>query len=401
MYLTRLSLTNYRIFSRLELDFPRRVILFTGNNAQGKTSILEAVGYLANFASFSASNDRLLINFAAPAEPIIVARILGEFERAGRQHTIEVRLIQDGSSNPASPRFSKQVLLDGVKRNVSEVFGRFNAVTFLPQMSRVIEGAPSDRRLYLDEILSQAEPGYHRHLSAYGKALSQRNALLKTLAEMGGDREQLLPWDELLARHGAAIMRARILALATLERLAIPIHQRLTRDLEILQFQYQPAFEPLKKPAGQMTLPVQTTLDRTGISAEALESGLLEAYNRSCQADIQRGQTSLGPHRDEVRFLSNQIDLGNFGSRGQTRTALLAIKFAEVAWMKEKTGEWPVLLLDEIMAELDPQRRADLLTVLGQVEQAFLTATDLEMFVPEFVREQEVWQVNQGIVTRS
>jgi len=118
MYLTRLSLTNYRIFSRLELDFPRRVILFTGNNAQGKTSILEAVGYLANFASFSASNDRLLINFAAPAEPIIVARILGEFERAGRQHTIEVRLIQDGSSNPASPRFTKQVLLDGVKRNI-------------------------------------------------------------------------------------------------------------------------------------------------------------------------------------------------------------------------------------------------------------------------------------------
>ena len=239
------------------------------------------------------------------------------------------------------------------------------------------------------------------NVGAYGKALSQRNALLKTLAEMGGDREQLLPWDELLARHGAAIMRARILALATLERLVIPIHQRLTRDLEILQFQYQPSFEPLKKPAGQMALPVQTTLDRTGISAEALESGLLEAYNRSCQADIQRGQTSLGPHRDEVRFLSNQIDLGNFGSRGQTRTALLAIKFAEVAWMKEKTGEWPVLLLDEIMAELDPQRRADLLTVLGQVEQAFLTATDLEMFVPEFVREQEVWQVNQGIVTRS
>ena len=401
MYLTRLSLTNYRIFSRLELDFPRRVILFTGQNAQGKTSILEAVGYLANFSSFSAANDRQLLNFNTPNEPIMVARILGEFEREGRRHTIEVRLIQDAATNPANPRFSKQVLLDGVKKRVSDVYGQFNAVTFLPQMSRVIEGAPADRRQYFDEILSQVEPGYSRHLSAYSKALTQRNALLKTLAELGGDKAQLEPWDELLARHGAAIMRARILALAALEKRAIPIHQRLTRDLEILQFHYQPSYEPLKKPVGQMALPVQTTLDRTGISSDDLECGLLAAMKQTYLADIQRGQTSLGPHRDEVRFLSNQIDLGDYGSRGQTRTALLTLKFAEVAWMKQRTGEWPVLLLDEIMAELDPQRRKDLLSVVGQVEQAFLTATDLDMFTPEFVQDHEVWQVDQGIVTRS
>lgn len=401
MYLTRLSLTNYRIFSRLELDFPRRVILFTGQNAQGKTSILEAVAYLANFSSFSTANDRQLMNFYAPNEPIMVGRIQGEFERAGRRQTIEVRLIQDVAANPGSPRFSKQVLLDGVKKRISDVYGQFNAVTFLPQMSRVIEGAPADRRQYFDEILSQVEPGYSRHLSAYGKALAQRNALLKTLAEVGGDKNQLEPWDEMLARHGAMIMQARILALAALEKQALPIHQRLTRDLEILQFHYLPSYEPLKKPAGQMALPVQTPLDRTGISPEELERGLLAAMKQSCHADIQRGQTSIGPHRDEVRFLSNQIDLGNFGSRGQTRTALLTLKFAEVAWMKQRTGEWPVLLLDEIMAELDPQRRKDLLSVVGQVEQAFLTATDLDMFTPEFVSEHEVWQVKQGIVTRS
>ena len=401
MYLTRLSLTNYRIFSRLELDFPRRVILFTGQNDQGKTSILEAVAYLANFSSFSAANDRQLTNFSATVEPIMVTRLLGEFERAGRQHSIEVRLIQDAASNPANPRFSKQVLLDGVKKRIGDLYGQFNAVTFLPQMSRIIEGAPADRRQYLDEILSQVEPGYSRHLSAYAKALSQRNALLTTLGEVGGDRSQLEAWDDLLARHGAAIMRARILALATLEKQAIPIHQRLTRDLEILQFNYQPSYEPLRKPSGRMALPVQTALDRTGVSSDELERGLLAAYKQSYNADIQRGQTSLGPHRDEVRFLSNQIDLGDFGSRGQTRTALLTLKFAEVAWMKQRTGEWPVLLLDEIMAELDPQRRKDLLLVVGQVEQAFVTATDLEMFTPEFVHEHEIWQVNQGIVTRS
>ena len=401
MYLTRLSLTNYRIFSRLELDFPRRVILFTGQNAQGKTSILEAVGYLANFCSFSAASDRQLMNFNTPIEPVMVARILGEFVREGRQHTIEVRLIQDAATNPSNPRFSKQVLLDGVKKRISDVYGQFNAVTFLPQMSRVIEGAPADRRQYFDEILSQVEPGYSRHLSAYSKALTQRNALLKTLAEVGGDRAQLEPWDELLAKHGALVMRARVLALAALEKQAIPIHQQLTRDLEILQFHYQPSYEPLKKPIGQMALPVQTTVDRTGVSSDELERGMLAAMKQSYHADIQRGQTSVGPHRDEVRFLSNQIDLGDFGSRGQTRTALLTLKFAEVAWMKQRTGEWPVLLLDEIMAELDPQRRKDLLSVVGQVEQAFLSATDLDMFTPEFVHDHEVWQVNQGIVSRT
>lgn len=400
MYLTRLSLTNYRIFSRLELDFPRRVVLFTGQNAQGKTSILEAVGYLANFSSFSAANDRQLMNFNTPSEPIMVARLLGEFHREGRQHSIEVRLIQDAASSPSAPRFSKQVLLDGVKKRVSEVYGQFNAVTFLPQMSRVIEGTPADRRQYFDEILSQVEPGYSRHLSAYSKALTQRNALLKTLAEAGGNRNQLEPWDELLARHGAAIMRARILALAALEKQAIPIHQQLTRDLEILQFHYQPSYEPLKKPAGQLALRLQTNLDRTGISSDELERGLLAALKQNSHADIQRGQTTIGPHRDEVRFLSNQVDLGDFGSRGQTRTSLLSLKFAEVGWMKQRTGEWPVLLLDEIMAELDPQRRKDLLGVVGQVEQAFLTATDLDMFPSDFVRDHEVWQVSQGIVTR-
>ena len=202
MYLTRLSLTYYRIFSRLELDFPRRVILFTGQNAQRKTSILEAVGYLANFSSFSAASDRQLMNFNTPIEPVMVARILGEYVREGRRHTIEVRLIQDAATNPSSPRFSKQVLLDGVKKRISDVYGQFNAVIFLPQMSRVIEGAPADRRPYFDEILSQVEPAFTPSICLH-KSLAQRNALLKYLAEVGGDKNQLEPWDDLLARHGA------------------------------------------------------------------------------------------------------------------------------------------------------------------------------------------------------
>jgi Recombinational DNA repair ATPase (RecF pathway) len=172
----------------------------------------------------------------------------------------------------------------------------------------------------------------------------------------------------------------------------------LTNQAEVLRFLYQPAYEPLPSPKGQMLLPVQTSVDRTGIGLDELEQGFRKAIHSAYREDINRGMTTLGPHRDEFRFLSNRIDLGNYGSRGQSRTALLSLKFAEVKWMQEKTGEWPVLLLDEIMAELDPQRRKDLLTVLNEVEQALLTSTDPEMFSRDFVSLHEVWQVRDGMV---
>jgi len=154
MYLNRLSLTNFRVFSRLELDFPRRVILFHGANAQGKTTILEAVAFLALFTSFSAGADRQLLNFNLPEdEPVKVGRIIGEFERDGRKNTLEIRLIQEPNGSFGTTRFRKEALLNGVNRRFSELYGQFNAVSFLPQMAKIFEGSPSDRRRYLDEIL--------------------------------------------------------------------------------------------------------------------------------------------------------------------------------------------------------------------------------------------------------
>ena len=398
MYLTRLALTNFRIFSRLDLQIPRKVILLAGSNAQGKTTILEAAAYLANFSSFYAATDRQLLNFNLQPEPVLVGRIVGEYQRGLRSHTLEVRFIQEFNGSPNAPRFRKEVLLDGVKKRLSEVYGQFNAVSFLPQMSRIIEGSPSDRRQYLDEALAQAQPGYARHSVDYTKALNQRNALLKILAERGGDTRQLEAWDEMLARHGAEIMRARVQALKELEEQAAAVHQQLTRGTELLRLLYKPAYEPLPAPKGQMALPVQAAVDRSQLSVEDLEAGFRKALHAAYREDISRGMTTLGPHRDEFRFIGSGIDLGDFGSRGQGRTALLSLKFAEVQWMRARTGEWPVLLLDEIMAELDPQRRADLLVVLGQVEQALLTSTDLEMFSPEFTQNHEVWRVRDGIV---
>jgi DNA replication and repair protein RecF len=202
----------------------------------------------------------------------------------------------------------------------------------------------------------------------------------------------------MLSEHGAQIMHARIQALQEMETLVLPIHQQLTRQSEVLRLAYQPAYETLPAPKGQLALPVQTSLDRSGINAKEIDEGLHKALHAAYRQDISRGMTTLGPHRDEFRFLSNRIDLGDYGSRGQARTAMLSLKFAEVQWMHAKTGEWPVLLLDEIMAELDPQRRQDLLQVLNDVEQAFLTSTDPELFTQEFRSRHEVWQLQDGIV---
>ncbi len=400
MYLTHLSLTNFRLFARLDLDIPRRIILLTGNNAQGKTSILEAVFFLASFTSFQTNTDRQMINFIASREPLSVGRLVAEYKRGLSAHRLEVRLILEPVGPLSGQRLRKEVLLDGVKRPMAEVIGHFNAVVFVPQMTQIIEGGPDERRRYLNIALAQVATGYAGSLGEYTQALSQRNALLKLLNERGGDASQLDFWDETLTRLGAAIITARIGAIQEIEILAREIHTELTRGAESLRLDYQPAYDPLPRPSGQIALPIDTVTDRSSLTEEQIRQGFLEALHQVRSEEIARGVTTLGPHRDELRFLANTYDLGEYGSRGQVRTALLALKLAEVAWMKKRTGQWPVLLLDEVMAELDLQRRADLLGYLERMEQALLTAADLNLFTPGFTGLAETWKVEGGEVTR-
>ncbi len=398
MYLTRLSLTNFRAFSRLDMEVPRRTLLLVGDNAQGKTSILEAIYYLATFSSFHAQNDRQLINFLTSREPLAVARLVSDFYSGGRPHHLEVRLIQESSGGNSSIRLRKEILLDGVKRNVYEAMGAFTAVIFLPQMTRIIEGGPEERRRYLNLALAQTTSGYSRSLSEYAQALSQRNALLKQIFERGGDPEQLVYWDNLLTERGAAIIHARIGAVQELEQIAARIHQRLTHGEEVLQLNYQPSYDPLPQPEGQFALPLQSPVNRSTFSLERIRQGFMQKLAEVRREEVARGVTTIGPHRDEIRMLSNGIDLGDYGSRGQVRTAMLALKLAEVTWIKNRTGEWPVLLLDEILAELDIQRRTDLQSFLTEYEQTMLTTTDLNLFDPNFVEQGTVWQVEQGFI---
>ena len=379
---------------------PRRVVVLAGSNAQGKTSLLEAVYFMAALTSFQTHADRQLVNFIAAREArkqVVVGRLVADFQRGKSDHRLEARLILE-PTGVNGMRLRKEVLLDGVKRSLSDVVGQFNAVVFVPQMSQILEGGPDERRRYLNLTLAQATPSYVRALSEYNQALSQRNALLKALNERGGDNEQLGVWDEALARLGAQIILWRIQAVQEIERLAARVHHDLTRGKEVLRLSYEPAFDPLPQPEGQLGLKMDTPVDRSGLELEEIQAGFVEKLARLRREEIARGMTTIGPHRDELRFLANGIDLGDYGSRGQIRTALLALKMAEVDWMKERTGEWPVILLDEVMAELDLERRADLLTYLGQREQVLFTTTDLNLFTPEFVQNAEVWDVHAGTV---
>jgi DNA replication and repair protein RecF len=401
MYITHLSLTNFRNFSRLDLAVPNGILLLVGDNAQGKTSLLEAIYFLSTFTSFHASNDSQLINFLIRREPLAVGRIVADFTRGGISHRLEVRIIQEVVSSNGKTRVRKEILLDGIKRKINEVIGQFNAVLFLPQMLVVIEGSPSERRRYLNLILSQAVPDYAAHLSAYDKAISQRNALLKQLYERGGDPDQLNYWDHQAALDGAFLVEARIHAIQEMEHIAAMIHLELTRSTERLRLDYQPAYDPLPKTASQLRMNLDTPVVRSSFSKEQIFQGFHQSLVQRRPEEINRGQTTIGPHRDELRFLANSIDLGTYGSRGQVRTTMLSLKLAEIIWLKGKTGHWPVLLLDEVLAELDPIRREDLLIRLSESEQALLTTTDLDLFTPGFIENTRLWQVSEGQVRSS
>ncbi|MEW5828938.1 MAG: DNA replication/repair protein RecF [Chloroflexota bacterium] len=398
MLLKHLSLTDFRNFARLDTDLPRRAVLLVGSNAQGKTSLLEAIYFLATFTSFQTHSDRQLVNFVAAKKDLAVGRIVGEYQRNGSPHRLEARLILEPVGTVNGKRLRKEVLLDGVKRPLSEVVGHLNAVLFVPQMSQIVEGGPEERRRYLNLTLAQTLPAYARTLSEYSQALTQRNALLKQLNERGGDPEQLAYWDEILSDRGAQLVLWRIQAVSELESLAKNIHDHLTRKNETLRLDYQPAYDPLPRPPGQMGLDLATPTDRSALGLNDIRDGFRKALRGLRREEIARGATTIGPHRDELRFFTGGVDLGHYGSRGQIRTALLSLKMAEVDWMKAKTGQWPIILLDEVMAELDLSRRADLLAYLGRAEQVLLTTTDLNLFTPEFVSRAEVWRVQAGTV---
>ncbi len=378
MRLTHLSLHNFRNYVRLDLDLPPGVSLLQGENAQGKTNLLEAIYYLATTRSPHAGADRELVNWlAVEEEPLPYARLVGRVGRGAGEVAIEITLTQQANHQA---RYRKQIRLNGVAKRAMDLLGQLNVVLFLPEDIALVSGSPSGRRRYLDAALCQIDPVYCRSLSRYNQIVTQRNALLRDLRERGGDPAQLAFWNDRLVEHGTYLVGRRWEALLALDELANSVHGQLTDGGEMLHLEYVPSVE--------MVGPGK---------ADEVALAFRDQVQSLRQREIAAGMTLVGPHRDEVRFLINGMDAGVYGSRGQQRTAALALKLAEVDLMRIETGEYPVLLLDDVLSELDEHRRRFLMHTLEDgVEQAIITTTDLHTIPQAFLQRCHLWRVEMG-----
>lgn len=389
--ITHLSLTNFRNYARLELDLPEQTILLHGANAQGKTSLLEAIYYLATSRSPHTPVDRQLMNWLAEQEALPFTRLVADVATLEGARRIEITLIKEALSG-AEVRFRKQVRVNGLPRRTIDLLGQLKVVLFLPQDVALISGPPGERRRYLDITLCQVDPAYCRALSLYNRVVAQRNALLKALQEHRGTPDELTFWDQQLVAAGGTLMASRAQAIAELERLARDIHRDLSGNREHLALRYEPSVvpsQPHRLPGSRPDVP-------PGALADDYGAALRDQLTRGRRDEIARGMTLWGPHRDELRFLANGVDLGIYGSRGQQRTAVLALKLGEVAWIRQAAGEWPVLLFDEVLAELDLTRRRYLLDRIDNAQQVLLTSTDPGLFAPDFLRKVKLLRVEAG-----
>ncbi|MFY9378160.1 MAG: DNA replication/repair protein RecF, partial [Peptococcia bacterium] len=363
-------LQKYRNYEFLDQIFKAQVNILIGLNAQGKTNLLEAVYYLTGGKTYRAARDQQLKNWDAPY--FIVKGIL---QNKLGQKEIEIRYREDRPS-------SKEIRINGVTiRKTSELFGQLTAVLFAPEDLSMIKGAPAERRRLLDYDISQVSPIYYSKLQKHNRLLNQRNHLLKRHWEKRRQLAELEVWNEQYLQACVDIVNKRVQALEKLAPLARLMQRRLTAGQESIEIKYMLCRKyEVKK-------------------VEEIRELLIKEMNSMEEEEIRRGLPLWGPPRDDLNILVNGTDLKLFGSQGQHRTAVLAIKLAELEFFKAETGEYPILLLDDVLSELDQKRREQLIdTIRDRNIQCFITTTeDLEFNKDEQTTVQKYY-IRQGTI---
>ncbi len=386
MHIRRLALENFRNIQRMTLDLaPGHTVLY-GENAQGKTNILEAVYVFATGKSMRAETERDVIRWEAHADEIPYARLHGLFRKAKRDIQVDVVLQltrADGVPMDEEPQLVKRIKLNGAPKRAASLIGEVQAVLFEPQDIELVYGSPGGRRRHLDATLSQVNRPLFEELTKYGRVLEQRNPLLKAIREGRASRNDLHFWDARLVQSGAVIIAARAKALQELNGLSAKVHAELTGGRERLHLVYAPSV-PLPEGAGVAAI------------AKAFTAQLAAQRER----ELAQGVSVVGPHRDDFSFVVNDVDLASFGSRGQQRLATLSLKLAEAHYMTAHTGEQPILLLDDVLSELDSPRRAFLLRAIATYEQSILTTADLPALDEAFRAKANLVRVSAGAVAR-
>jgi DNA replication and repair protein RecF len=343
---------------------------------------------------------------------VVVGRLVADVSRPDGPVQLEMRLVienRDGRSS-GTPTLRREALINRRKVRLMDLLGQLRVVLFLPEDVDMVTGSPAARRRYMNVTLCQVDPEYCRNLSVYNKVLEQRNALLRRLAEgkiAARNAADLLPiLTEKLIRPGSHILARRAVFVNAIGRETHRIYyEDLIKQRETIRLSYLPRWGANGRDSLDQQRADGDWLEENA-SAPAAAERLSQALAETQTADLARGSTSVGPHRDDWTLLVNGQSLGDYGSRGQLRTAVLALKLAEINWMKSVTSDMPLLLLDEVIAELDLHRREALLDYVreavqgGSTGQALLTATDPGMFLDSFLATSTGMLVSEGRVER-
>lgn len=369
MYVEQLELSQFRNISRMSLECPEELHLFVGPNAQGKTNILESLYVLSIGKSHRTRKDKELVQWGQTA-----ARLQARVKRGDRSHRLEVRLTPKG----------KKVVRNGLEqRRLSEYIGSLTAVLFAPEDLSLIKGSPQVRRRFLDMEIGQVSPSYLYHLNQYNQLLVQRNSMLKNLAKTRHWKLSLLEvLDEQLIHLSTTLWKKRFHFIQRLTVWAREIHYAITQGGENLELEYR------------SSSPVKAEMDPA-----TYETVLKQELDRLRKQEIYRGSTLIGPHRDDLRILADGTDLHTYGSQGQQRTAALSLKLAEIELIRQETGTYPILLLDDVLSELDDSRKTHLLEAIRGKVQTFVTTTGLEGIDQETLDRARIYHVRQGSIT--
>ncbi len=363
MYFKNLKLQDFRNYDQEKVEFHPKVNIITGNNAQGKTNILEALYMMSLSKSFRTNKDSEMIGFGKN-----LARIKSSSFKDDRQIDIEI-ILEEGQ---------KTIKIDGLKANkISEILENVYIVIFSPEDIGIIKGEPEKRRKFINRELCQLKPVYYSNLGRYKKIVQQRNHLLK---QDNINPDVLSVWNQEFADMGARIIREREIFIKKLDKISREIHKKITDGKENLTIIY----------------------DSDVTCKESLRDQIEEfqrKLQKNAQNDLFRKTSTVGPHKDDLKIMIDEMDIRNFGSQGQQRTAALSLKLAEIEIIREETGEIPILLLDDVLSELDFSRQKFLISSLREA-QLFITTTEISDYVRDTLTDNFIFTVQGGKIRR-
>ena len=373
MKINKLQLVNFRNYDHCSVPFDKMVTVFYGKNGQGKTNILEGIFYSAFGLSHRTAKEDELLKFSSEGMAVLL-----DFTKEDGDHSIRMKRYFDQG------KYHKEIKIDGKKTTAKDHYGYLNAVMFSPEDLQIIKGDPGLRRRFMDMEISQTDPLYYELLIRYKRLLKQRNSLLKAIRDQNLSQDQLIAWDEEISGIETQILVKRLENLKKIKKISIPAFHVLSDQTDCLEIKYE-----MKGNNGKLIYPEDESLTD-------IKDFYVKSLNERRFKDIMQGNTGIGVHRDDLKIYINHSDSKAFASQGQQRCCALALKLSQIEYVKQTTGEYPVLLLDDVMSELDQHRRNQLIGFINDKVQTIITVNDKSL-IPDFGSNQ-YFSVEKGII---